>query len=275
MSNFLAAVMVGPEHCNSLHDIYEECTSLLAPFDGTMRVPEYGTSCRCVGVAAHKEAEAQADLATGGRKILREKFNKELKEKHPDIWPWGAEGLRLWEVRTREYNRIRDEAFEHNPRKDLPRSDCDVCHGSGIRVTSYNPVSKWDSWAIGGKWNLVFSVHHQVDKGTIDSSEVPRILYTDAADVMRLPLVRTEIEESLISVNALPAQLYRKLLADDPQQVPAFAVIGGDGAWHQKGQMGLWDIATDVKEAEVWEHEMAQVMSEYPDHLVVACDCHI
>ena len=33
-----------------------------------------------------------------------------------------------------------------------PTPDCEDCNGSGTRVTTYNPESKWDWYQIGGRW---------------------------------------------------------------------------------------------------------------------------
>jgi len=54
-----------------------------------------------------------------------------------------------------------------------------------------------------------------------------------------------------------------------------FAVVTPDGAWHDKGKMGWWGMASDEKADEAWEKEVHDLLAAHPDTITVACDLHI
>ena len=43
--------------------------------------------------------------------------------------------------------------LEANPEWSKAQKSCSDCHGTGKRMTTYNPKSKWDWWVVGGRWN--------------------------------------------------------------------------------------------------------------------------
>lgn len=102
--------------------------------------------------------------------------------------------------------------------------------------TTYNPNSKWDYWAVGGRW-----------EGAFGDGECQDYPYGNFALV-----------EELISREIIP-----------------FAVVTPDGEWHERGRMGWWGIVTDEKPDAAWKEMVLDIYRKYPNYLAVACDLHI
>lgn len=129
----------------------------LALFDENMDVPEYDTPCYCVGMKAKSDARAQADAEAGSIDALRKSF----KLPHPnanDMLGLGSkqqqqENNAAWQAHIAPRVTAEQRIFDAHPLKDIADLACPDCHGTGTRRTTYNPLSKWDWWTIGGRWN--------------------------------------------------------------------------------------------------------------------------
>lgn len=130
-------------------DIEEAATKALAPFDENMEVPEYMEPCFCVGGAARNHAQAAATAAHGTMESLRQSFRShtiELRES-------GADVDAAWQAHIASWLDVRAAAEAAHPMAGKPDPDCEECGGSGQSATTRNPKSRWDWWAIGGRWD--------------------------------------------------------------------------------------------------------------------------
>lgn len=65
------------------------------------------------------------------------------------------------------------------------------------------------------------------------------------------------------------------LVAELPEEVP-FALLLPDGSWHEKGEMGWFGITkSDEKDEDKWAVEVARLLGQFPEHLVLNYDLHI
>lgn len=104
--------------------------------------------------------------------------------------------------------------------------------------------SHWDWWTIGGRWDgeLV--------------GEAP-----DEWDMLVPPSVPSlERNMSLVSFR-------------HPDFRP-WAVVTPDGEWHERAQMGWFGMARSEHDDD-WSARCEDIFARYPDHLVVAVDCHV
>lgn len=124
-----------------------------------------------------------------------------------------------------------------------PEINCETCGGTGLYKSTYNPNSKWDWYEIGGRWNGAFSV------GIREFSE--ELHYKNS------PVGNIALASELDVKNNLP-----------------YALLSPRG-WHEPEKMLFFGMSVDEKEEELWEKEVQAVYKKYPNHFVVAIDCHI
>jgi len=58
-----------------------------------------------------------------------------------------------------------------------------------------------------------------------------------------------------------------------PDFVP-WAIVTPDGAWHERAHME-WCIQPRAVENPAWPGRAEEIFARYPDHLLVAVDCHV
>lgn len=111
--------------------------------------------------------------------------------------------------------------------------------GRGLYYFStYNPRSKWDWNELGGRWEGFLILK---DGGEANISKFGEIDWNKMIQEKKFP----------------------------------FAVVK-DGEWFQKGRMGWWGIITNAKDDDVWEEEVARLLSDVSDETTMSIiDCHI
>jgi len=137
MSHFLTFVLI-PKNSP---DVHQAVATLLAPFDENIDVAPYSTECYCVGVSAQQEGVRIANHTIGSIDDLRTRY-RALAETDRPPWDW----------LTADWRATAERAERAHPLYRQPDPDCQTCHGSGQRLTTYNPESRWDWWVIGGRW---------------------------------------------------------------------------------------------------------------------------
>lgn len=137
MSHFVGFVVVPPKTEN----IEESVTNAVALYSENDEVPEYTRKCYCVGVAADRESWEQAEGECG----TIESFRVSFKGDRDDDAAWRKHIAPLKDRHK--------ELVANHPRNGTPKEDCSECSGTGITTTTYNPLSKWDWWVIGGRWS--------------------------------------------------------------------------------------------------------------------------
>lgn len=112
-------------------------------------------------------------------------------------------------------------------------------------LTTYNPDSKWDWYAIGGRWNGFLPLKEKDDNGNP--------IYTNVACV-------NEIDWDYLFEN----------------KYTPFCFITEDGCWEEKGEMGWWGITTNEQPKDVWDIKFKNyVQTLDPDCEVTVIDFHI
>ena len=132
--------------------------------------------------------------------------------------------------------------------------ECLECNGTGRYENTYNPRSKWDWWAIGGRWSGALRAAIEGDESYTHSVDYP-------ASLQKLP---QDGNSALVSE-----------IIDEKENVKfdAFAVVTPDGNWYAKGKMGWWAYVTE--EEENWKEIYKSILLANKDCLAVCCDLHI
>lgn len=149
MSHFTVGVVV-PTGLDSLEDYLD---TALAPFSEHLEVEPYPHECWCINGEARSYGLEMANKLVGTVDEQRKLFT----ERHAnDDRPWSMEVRNeLFKVETADwwqsYVETQDDYETYHPRFLKPNNHCGNCNGSGSYQSTYNPLSKWDYWDIGGQ----------------------------------------------------------------------------------------------------------------------------
>ena len=269
MSHFATLVLLRPDRAGSQGEIETGVAESMAPYDENIIVPEYEQDCYCIGIQAKRDAREKAKAQCGPLAELRKVFWKDRPEGELD-----EDQSKAWDAHLAEYNRVEAEAFKAHPLKDKPDPTCGFygdgdqkgqryedgsgCGGTGKERSTYNPLSKWDWWTIGGRWS-----------GALAAAVEGREFLHDPD----CPASMQELEQD---GNILPVS---KLLDGEKSLFAPFAIVTPDGdvlpeqRWREKGNMGWWAIVTD--EQADWPEQAVKILAAHQDCIAVLCDLHI
>lgn len=213
-------------------DFEAEITRMLAPFDEGLTVPEYDKPCYCIGGIARDAALKQA-ITLYGENPYQTVPEEEWQKWHDQFVP------------------AYESAFDAHPDRLLPDPDCDSCQGTGVYKSQYNPKSKWDCYAIGGRW---------------------------AGDLVGHEMTEAEYDDKI--VRAMWKQFNRNCasvqsLLDKTPIYTFFALLTPNGEWYEQGDMGWWGMVSDEKKPEDWEAISRAVYTKFANHQIVLVDVHI
>ena len=303
MSHFATIVLVEPKDAKK--DIEEKVASLLHKYDENIEVEEYDKDCYCIGAVARKHAREVAGKETGTIDELRESFrNREPGTSNDD-----------WREHIAEHNRIEKEAFDVHEMKNKPDPECGFytedfhpdghevgerfsdesgCGGTGTYRSTYNPISKWDWYSIGGRWTGLLDNEFSPKDNPENLRECKSCNGTGKIkerDVTKLKTlkVKTKIEykerdckrcegkgESLVwptSYAKFDGDI--KPVTDFPEDTSPYAIVLPDGTWLEKGEMGWFGMSSNEKSDDDWDTVVKEVWQEYGDCIGVVVDCHI
>jgi hypothetical protein len=221
------AVVVLTEESNE-----DEVFDLLAPYDEQIEVAPYEEACYCINANAFRARnEASAEHGIDWEKFREEYWADQTIEHGEEEWQKRTKWALDWE---KQYELEHPEIYHASP-------DCPDCNGTGLRVTTYNPDSKWDWYEFGGRW---------------------------AGELFG------ELDREETRGNSRPTC---ELLDHDGQGNPfyPFAIVTPDGQWHEKGKMGWWAMVTDEKPDDTWHEEVRELYEKFGDSVAVLVDCHI
>jgi len=163
----------------------------------------------------------------------------------------------------------------------------------GNLLTTYNPNSKWDWFAIGGRWKnlLLLENKHKVNQAKIKEVDWEKLNKPSEDDVKRWN------REWEIAVNGKKKKkdehifvMYKKEwyieryktkenFIKRSSEFYTYAVITEDGVWHEKGKMGWWGASSETpNEAENWETGFYEKFVEpylNTNYVITILDCHI
>lgn len=104
------------------------------------------------------------------------------------------------------------------------------------RMSTYNPLSKWDWFEVGGRWG-----------GCLPNGR------------------------NVCRVSDLPPDGRQE---GDDWPWP-YAVVDQHGGWHARGRMGWFGASFDEQEDDRWDAERSEVLSGCANGWIVLCDLHI
>lgn len=248
MSHFTTLVIVEPDLTDP-DAIQARIAELLAPYDENKEVDPYPRECYCVGdeaqSAGYRAAEEQYPIDA-----LRAQLRAEFRADQFDSEACDAR----WDQLIAPRKALQEAVAQAHPAYGQPNPACGECGGTGTYQSTYNPKSKWDWWAIGGRWYGVLVGREETSDNGFNFS-----------------LMRAREREGarlLADNSGIVAEL-------DPQIVNThvYAIISPDGAWHAKGRMGWFGVSSG--ERDDWDQRKQQVLSEFPRYRAVLCDLHI
>jgi hypothetical protein len=121
--------------------------------------------------------------------------------------------------------------------------------------STYNPKSRWDWYAIGGRWHRNLHLKDGVEVsahvgspswGNPDPNGDGGVNFVDRTS--ELDLDRT---------------------------TPTFAVLTPDGEWHERGRMGWFGLVADEQEPDTWAPEWRALVESHADQPAFLVDVHI
>ena len=140
MSHFLTLVLVPAE--TPRESIDGAVAALLAPFDENSDVDAYPVDCACRNGIAEWAGRVAADREVGSLATLRDRYLAVPFADRPN-----------WTTFMAPYQAVVERVAHAHPLYQQPDPQCDDCQGTGTRLSTYNPDSQWDWWAIGGGWD--------------------------------------------------------------------------------------------------------------------------
>lgn len=248
MSHYLVGVIV-----NDINDILE-VTNILAPYNENMEVEPY-------------IYKTKAEL------IARGKANKEKYSHNEDIADWMKPYLEA--TTDEELYKLEIEGCAENEIDE-----------NGNLVSTYNPNSKWDWYAIGGRWddgnNVIqikdFKLYDSLDNGTI-------ALYKRAWNSFEGKCELSEEDTKAIfgEFRMWNDKYYLDRYGTCENYIKAmssnipYAFVDANG-WYEKGQMGWWGCDNATQETIEDYTEFAEkyfTAEENQNKYIVWVDCHI
>jgi len=260
MSHFFTIAII-PDDCA---DPKAEVARLLAPFDENLQVKAYKEECGCMR-DEHREAkqrmlegvlcsiDTMRDQHATLQKALNLKDNDWKEDSNPDDVKLSKE---LWTARINLREQFEAAINARVGDKRIADPECEDCKGTGQRKSKYNPKSKWDWYALGGRWN-----------GTI------RNAYRGEEKGFNFDEQFRQIGENVIRVSD-----YSDLLEnpDTRDEVSSFAVVTPDGEWLEKGSMGWWGMVSSESERDDWIDCLIATFDKYrTGYVAVGLDLHI
>jgi len=114
--------------------------------------------------------------------------------------------------------------------------------------STYNPDSKWDWYALGGRWSGMI----KLKKGTKGTKG------------------RSGVFNNEVGIDSA-----MKGDIDNLDELKTFAVLK-DGEWYERGKMGWWGITTNEMDETSWDKEIVEFLRDLPDYTLISIyDCHI
>lgn len=129
--------------------------------------------------------------------------------------------------------------------------------GKWVRMSTYNPKSKWDWYEIGGRYAARLRVKEGVE------FEEPNFSWGWDENVKK------EVLSKRLTDSALVKDI------ENLDELSAYAVVK-DGNWYEKGEMGWFGISTNEVSDEEWRNELKKLLTNLSDDtLITYVDCHI
>jgi hypothetical protein len=149
-------------------------------------------------------------------------------------------------------NKLTDDAWLYEDATEWDKDDLD---SEGNLLSTYNPKSKWDWYAVGGRWdgcvmNWTEEIEHPEEKVT---ERYTREAWTEKKG----------------GVNHLQKKDLEKFSG-------TFAFLDAAGQWHERGRMGWFGMVSDEQDPNEWDAQLKQLVEDVADEdWLVVVDVHI
>lgn len=214
---------------------------LLAPYSEDLEVPPYVSATRAQIIEGTKQ-RLYRDYTEKYLDFLKnpDKYAKELLPDHQHVYKYITETLsnvKSWsDQEIYDYYR-REYGHESTFNED------------GDKMSTYNPKSKWDWYAVGGRWNgmLVFK------NGEIGNRGYSKFIDFEKMRERELQLLKPYQE---FLDNALPKEHLKEVYPDEETYrrratiFSTYGVITPDGEWHSAGEMGWFGVSSETSNEE-------------------------
>ena len=265
MSHFMVAVMAKDE---------EDIGRLLEPYDENLEVEPY-VQCRKNELLELAKEKQKRLLGARAKEILEPVEMRILKAETDEELYWA-------------YREFANGNYDEE----------------GNEVTTYNPLSKWDWYMIGGRYtnrvaidagnpDVIALQNGEVRGGIrfVDGARIKNIMFSKMKPVTEEEAIRQwrlligseepkDEDEKMFLFFSDTADMYDGLedyILSETTFSP-YAFIDSSGNWHERGNMGWFGMESTTKETrQSFEKEFLDYISspEHQDEYMVIVDCHI
>jgi hypothetical protein len=278
MSHYVVAVLT-KEHPDEA-DFYE----ILAKFDENITVPRY-VSLTKEQIIEKKKKEYQEYKEGLYADYLKDPEGYRAKCKND------AHMVYISDTFPNVILKMNDEEIYQNFIKDIPTKDeieydeQEYIDEDGNLTSTYNPLSKWDWWSLGGRWSgeLPLKNGKGADWGKVSDVAWGNDIIPEEY-IKEHPEVKSEYERLITEGGSwYNAEYYKKTYPTIEQYIKnkvsfvPFAILMPDGIWYEKGRMGWFGMSSETfDEAIEWyENFYDKFIKDYQDYYVTLIDCHI
>lgn len=245
MSHSTVLVVISDEDIAKAVTLDGAVSAALDPFDENRRVPRYIKLTKAQAIA--KQRDELIDYRDNGyyAQYLADPEGYAKENKHSDHLEYLRTGFPEKLTHLDDEDWLYQQAIERE-------SDLDE---DGNITSTYNPQSKWDWWAIGGRWsgavlNSRLVAHHEAVVRTEKWTDPAWDEYGGGVDFIQ-----------------------KKDLRDCRG---TFAFLAADGQWHERGRMGWWGVVSDEAEPDAWDAQFKELLDAVADEdWLVVVDVHI
>ena len=303
MSHFCTLVLVHKD-CESYEAVVD---TLLKPYSENLKVDSYEKKCYCVGRIARKESAMRVDSEIGTlddnerKKYVemldnkrhelaggKEKFESlSNKEKDRIVIQAEKELDGTWKELISERFRLEEEYSKSHPLFDKPDQKCEECNGTGFYSSTYNPLSKWDWYSIGGRWSGALKAGYDP---AADPRNQERCFLCNGTGKRDDDLGKqTRKNNPEYTCNGCGGSGLRTMwptqwvdcggniepVSSIPEDFAVYALVTPEGEWHERGEMGWFGISSNEKDKDEWKSFCKEIFKKYRDtHVAVVVDCH-
>jgi hypothetical protein len=252
-----------------------------------------------VGQTAITKAREVVNELFGSIASKREEFNfthaEELKRLYDnslseeELERENARLDKLWEdyIQLERRQSLEAKIIEDHPENKSPNKDCDSCKGTGSVVSTYNRLSKWDWFQIGGRWTGALDGYKPEDDP--NNQEQCFICGGTGMRSDELGNAARQADPSYTcngcqgkgSRVTWPTNYMPNVGDTQPVSVISrlkfrpFAIVTPAGEWFEKGSMGWFGMVSGEQGKEEWAEKVQSIFEQYKDYYGTIVDCHI
>jgi len=261
MYYFCTIAIIPGDTFRNEHEVKEAVNDLLVPYWKHLEDSCNRQYCRCIGSLSIKESD----------EYLKEFFK--LDEVRGCIEYFGIEPeVRPNNIPVLEFMAKRRLAYfnEYCPFRYKPDPQCPICGGTGYDITYHNPNTKWDAYAIGGRFDgKIWGPERFEEKQEVRISAKYMIEDFSDNEGNTIEEFLPDFRDCCIEDNC---RIISEIPFDDVCYVP-YALVTPDGAWHEECDYISPGKGYGPDVDEKWLALLKTEYAKYPTHLAVMLHC--